>query len=249
MSILDLDCLVKNTDPSSCVSADNHPLFPQFKPEQPFRWIITGMSGCGKTTLIVSALLSGQIKFEHIYLYTPSVAQGKYKLLCKFINSLEKQMGQELMTVATSIDEIVDLEDIPADRVNICIFDDLVTEKDQKIIEEYFIRGRHRNVCSVYLTQSYFDVPKVVRKQANYFSVFKTSSITEFNSLASAHSLNRDLKLFKKMFQNATRKKNDFLFLDLFTDEYLLQVRRNYNGIWSDQSEEFVDVETTNLAE
>ena len=243
MSILDLDAMIKNSGQKDPVKADNHPLFPQFQPEQPWRWIISGKSGCGKTTLIVSAILAGQIKFEHIYLFAPSAGQGKYKLLTQFVNTLEKDLKcDSLMTIAESIDEIPDLEDVPDDRINVVIFDDLVTEKHQQIIEEYYIRGRHKNVCAAYLTQSYFDVPKVIRKQANYFSVFKTSSINEFQSLATNHSLNRELKQFKKMFKRATDKKNDFLFLDLFTDEYLLQVRRNYNGIWSEEIEDFVDV-------
>ena len=59
------------------------------------------------------------------------------------------------------------------EKKNIIIFDDVVTQKDQSLQEEYYTRGRHMNCTVFYLTQSYYDVPKIVRDNSNVFIMFK----------------------------------------------------------------------------
>jgi hypothetical protein len=39
--------------------------------------------------------------------------------------------------------------------------DDFITEKDQHLIEDIFIRGRKNNCSLIYLTQSYFPLQKI----------------------------------------------------------------------------------------
>ena len=54
------------------------------------------------------------------------------------------------------------------------IFDDYVCEKNQNDIINYFIQGRHKNYCVIYLSQSYYKTLKEHRidKEA-YKSSFK----------------------------------------------------------------------------
>ena len=46
---------------------------------------------------------------------------------------------------------------------------DMITKKLNSIVIELFIRGRKLNVSIVFITQSYFKVPKEVRLNSTHF--------------------------------------------------------------------------------
>ena len=72
--------------------------------------------------------------------------------------------------------EIVDLEQVNPDHLKtIVIFDDCVTERNQSVQCKIFTKGRHLNCHSVYLTQSFYDVEKIIHKNANVFILFESS--------------------------------------------------------------------------
>ena len=52
------------------------------------------------------------------------------------------------------------------------VFDDLLLKK-QNTCEKYYIRGRHSNVDTFYLTQNYFKLPRqTIRENANFICLF-----------------------------------------------------------------------------
>ena len=58
------------------------------------------------------------------------------------------------------------------------VFDDMnagimTNKKFQAIIKELFIRCRRLNISLVFITQSYFSVPKVVRLNSTYYLIMK----------------------------------------------------------------------------
>ena len=60
------------------------------------------------------------------------------------------------------------------------IFDDMIAgmisnKKLNSIVTELFIRGRKLNISLVFITRSYFKVPKVVRLNTNRFFIMKNS--------------------------------------------------------------------------
>ena len=42
----------------------------------------------------------------------------------------------------------------------IIVFDDILGSSKSRFIDQFFIRGRHNNLDTYYLSQSYFDLPK-----------------------------------------------------------------------------------------
>ena len=59
------------------------------------------------------------------------------------------------------------------------------------IVTELFIRDRKLNIYIVFITQSYFKVPKYVR-----FFIMKISSKTELQEVATNHSSDIDVRGF-----------------------------------------------------
>lgn len=231
-------------------SPDNHPLVPQHIDSQTFRWLISGRSGCGKTNVVVSCLLSNQIKFDKLYLFVRNPNQIKYKLLLQWIKTMERHIAKVTGNKAFSLVEIVsDPTQIPTcdnlnkKLINLVIFDDLLNVKNQDVIIDYFTQGRHMNINCVYLTQDYHGTEIRLRKNCNYFSVFGVSSKSELVQLAKEHSLMHDFKDFKNILNKATVKRNDFLFIDRQTENPLLQLRQNFDHIWNPDLNKFESIQ------
>ena len=74
-----------------------------------------------------------------------------------------------------NIDEYI----IDKERKILIVFDDMIADminnkKLDSIVTELFIRGRKLNISLVFITQSYFKVPKEVRLNTTHFFITKT---------------------------------------------------------------------------
>lgn len=86
--------------------------------------------------------------------------------------NIDPEAGFEV--IETPKDEIIPLEELPIDNQKIVVFDDLVCESNQNNIINYFINGRHRKWSVIFLTQTYYKVPKKIRDNCSHFCVFFT---------------------------------------------------------------------------
>ena len=73
------------------------------------------------------------------------------------------------------------------------------------IVTELFIRGRKLNISIVFITQSYFKVPKDVRLNSTHFFIMKIPSKRELQQIVLNHSLDIDFKDFMRIFKNTLR--------------------------------------------
>ena len=78
-----------------------------------------------------------------------------------FATNVDPVVGYQ--TIDALGDEILPLEELPVDNQKIVVFDDLVCESNQNSIINYFINGRHGKCSVIYLTQTYYKVPKNIR--------------------------------------------------------------------------------------
>ena len=66
---------------------------------------------------------------------------------------------------------------------------DMINNKElDSIVTELFIRGRKLNISLVFITQSYFKVPKDVRLNTTHFFIAKISNKSELQQIAINHS-------------------------------------------------------------
>jgi hypothetical protein len=116
---------------------------------------------------------------------------------------------------------IDDPKDVPAldsfdkTRQNLIIFDDVITEKNQDVYVNYFIRSRHRNCSVIYLSQSYFKIPISIRRNTTDFILFKIPRRADVNLIYNNH-VNADITKdqFRKLYDYCTRKKYGFMYID-----------------------------------
>ena len=87
-------------------------------------------------------------------------------------------------------------------------FDDVIADminnrKLNLVVTELSIRGRKLNISIVFITQSYFKVPKDVRLNSTHFFIMKIPNKRELQQIALNHSSDIDFKDFIKIYKNA----------------------------------------------
>ena len=97
-------------------------------PDDTFRMLICGSSGCRKKKLIFHILIEPLIYYDEIHLYAKNLEQEKYQNLMNKMNEISKDAGYDIMTVSN--DKIIPINDLDyKDNQKIIIFDDYVCEK------------------------------------------------------------------------------------------------------------------------
>ena len=81
------------------------------------------------------------------------------------------------------------------------VFDDLIADminnkKLNPIVTELFIRGRKLDISIVFITQSYFKVPKDVSLNSTHFFIMKIPNKRELQQIALNYSSDIDFKNF-----------------------------------------------------
>ena len=90
-----------------------------------------------------------------------------------------------------------------------------MTDKNfQAIIKELFIRCRKPNISLVFITQSYFSVPKDVRLSSTHCLIMKFNNKRELQNIAINHSADIDYKDFAKIYRECTEEPYSFLTTD-----------------------------------
>ena len=109
---------------------------------------------------------------------------------------------------------------IPIKKIKkIIVFDDMIAniiynKKLNSIVTELFIRGRKLNISLVFITQSYFKVPKDVRLNTTHFFIAKIPNRRELQEIARNHSSDNSNKDFANIYRKCTVEPYSFLVND-----------------------------------
>ena len=91
-----------------------------------------------------------------------------------------------------------------------------------------FIRCRKLNISLVFITQSYFSVPKDVRLNSTHYSIMKINNKRELQNIAINHSADIDYQDFIKIYRERTKQPYNFLTTDTTLPvSDLLRFRKN----------------------
>ena len=87
-------------------------------------------------------------------------------------------------------------------------------KKLNSVVTELFIRGRKLNISLVFITQSYFKVPKDVRLNSTHFFIMKIPNKRELQQIALNHSSDINSKDFIGICKKCTAEPYSFLVND-----------------------------------
>ena len=69
-----------------------------------------------------------------------------------------------------------------------------------------FIGSRKLNISLVFITQSYFPIPKYVRLNSTHYLIMKINNRKELRNIADNHSTDIDYQHFAKIYRKCTKK-------------------------------------------
>ena len=193
-------------------------------PDHPYRVIINGDSGSGKTNASIN-LINEQNDIDKIYLYARDLSEPKYEYLIKN----REDAGIKHLNNPNAFIDCSNTMDNVYENVNdynpirkitkLIVFDgkiaDTMTNKRfQAIIKELFIRCRKLNISLVFITQSYFSVPKDVRLNSTHYLIMKINNKRELQNIAINHSADIDYQDFIKIYRECTKEPYNVLTID-----------------------------------
>ena len=206
-------------------------------PRPPFRMLVTGSSGAGKTNAVMNLILRFLVHprtkisvFDRILVFSPSLMQdpsfsvlGDETLINPDIvyaeNILNKEVIDEVLKSNNGENILVFIDDFASDKKNL----------QDDILFSLFFRSRHANVSVIFNTQHHSQVPIQIRNNCNYMMLFRptnnreASIIKQENETPEIHGDD-----FDYIYANATKEKYSFLYIDKSHGEPKFYVRFEY---------------------
>jgi len=190
----------------------------------PFRMLVIGGSGAGKTQTFLNILHNFGNTFQNIYIITKNRDEPLY-------NYLSDKLSGDGLEVREGISNAPDLDSLNKEEQTLIVMDDLVLERNQQQLEQYFIRARKLNCSLIYISQSYYAVPQLIRQNLTYLVIKRLNTLNDLFRIMREYSLGVDKPKFKQLYENATTTKQDFFLVDL-EEAPENRFRKNFNEIY-----------------
>ena len=158
-------------------------------PDHPYRILIIGGSGSGKTNALLN--LINQPDIDKAYLYAKDPYEARYQFVInkrestrlKYFNDL-KAYSNDMQYIYKNIEEY----NPDKERKTLIVFDDIIAytinnKKLNSIVTELFIRGRKINISFVFINQSYFKTSKDFRLNSTHILLENFRIKENFNKL------------------------------------------------------------------
>jgi hypothetical protein len=176
----------------------------------PFRMCVAAPSGSGKsnfTTNLVRVFSQGRVgTFSKIFIITRNADEPLYNWL--------KDVAPDII-ISEGIDKTPALDSFDKKENGLLIWDDLIMEKKLTAVEEAYIRARNRNVSCVFISQSYYKIPKIIRQNCTFLVLLKLGGAREIVMIMSEHGLGVTREKLLAIYQHATSAKLAPLLIDL----------------------------------
>ena len=222
---------------------NHNPNWP-YTPDHPYRILIIGGSGSGKTDTLLN-LLENQPDIDKIYLYVKDLYELKYQLLINKRESVGINHFKDSKAFIEYSNDMHDvykkIDDYNPDKENkiLILFDDMIADmihvkKLNSIVTELFVRGRKLNVSLVFITLSYFKVPTDVRLNTTHFLIAKNPNNRELQQITINHSSDINTKDFSDIYKKYTDKQHSFFVIDTtLPSNNPLRFRKNAFNIYN----------------
>jgi hypothetical protein len=176
---------------------------------------IFGPSGVGKSNLLLTMLVHIR-PFKNVYLCSKTDYQEKYQTLKELVQTHNKSKKTKKTMINfhnLQVDTLPEPEEIEPGSV--IIFDDVLTEKQDKIAN-FYLRGRHREISCFYLSQTYTKIPKKsgIRENFNYMILFR-QDLVNLRQIFSEYVTDLTFEKFRSICNDCWREPYSFLVIDV----------------------------------
>ena len=179
----------------------------------PLRACIVAPSGSGKSNLLVNLLslfCDGDGTFADMTIITRNKDEPLYRWLTDKCDQIR---------IVEGIHNTPKLDSMDKKENHLVVWDDLVLSKDLSMVENYYIRARKLNCSVIFISQSYFKIPKIIRNNCSYMILLKLSGQREVNIILSEFGLGVTKEQLIELYEYATKEKFSPLIIDLEADK------------------------------
>lgn len=211
----------------------DYKLKPLVKIDLPFRALLLGASGSGKTNLVLQ-LIKSINAFSKIVLIAKNLDEPLYKHLITTVREVERVNKERILLASSSLADLPAVNDFNPKENTFVIIDDFICEspKDLKVVEELWIRGRKNSVSMAFLSQSYFDTPKKIRRNSNYIMIKKIYNIPDLKRILKEYCLGVEPEELLKLYEYAVDGQfTNFFMIDLNTNDINQRFRKCFEPI------------------
>ena len=131
----------------------------------------------------------------------------------------------------------IDEYNFDKERRILIVFDDAIADminnkKLNSIVTDLFIRGKKLNISLVFITQSYFKIPKYVRLNSTHVFIMEIPNKRELQQIALNHSSDINSKDFMIIYKYGNAEPYSFLINDAtLPSDNPLRFRKNLFNI------------------
>lgn len=200
-------------------------------------YLLVGSGGSGKSSLLLSQFTKGGAyhkKYHNVYLFVPSAS---FHSVQKHPFEKHDKVFHELTFdgLAQLHDELLDrknknIEDDEEPEYNLVIIDDMANDlKDKnilKMLNKMLIKARHLNTGFIFTLQSFLYMPRILRKQVTYATIFRPRTRAEWQTI-NEEILQREDKDAKKIFDYVFNEPYTHLDIDAFEN----RIYKNFNEL------------------
>ena len=195
----------------------------------PFRAVISGCSGSGKSNLLLDLLTCpnkyhGYFDLCFVISPTASKLDDSYSLLIKKMKKsktklfiINKPTEKQIEHIMTLNKEIIEEHGLVKSPKILIIYDDIISYKkfmNSKAFLQSFIASRHYNASVIIATQKFKSIPRTCRVQASAIFYFR-STHSEDEALCEDYCPPKyNKKEFMGILNHATRIPYSFLFIN-----------------------------------
>lgn len=194
-------------------------------------YMLVGPTGCGKTNTLCNMILQW-LNADKITIYTINPDQDKYQMLADFFDAIKEETDEDILNIENP-EDVIPVEELDVDDNKVIIFDDIkIDKKNMDTVKEYFSLSRNKKCNCIYLCQSYYDVPKYIRRNTKCFCLFPSLDNRDVREIASDHRKSIKRTEFEQIYKKATEEPYKFMCLDKTAKHVPEMYRRDFDGFY-----------------
>lgn len=181
----------------------HNPNYESHQIELPFRGLINCASGGGKSNLFCNLL------------YEFNQTMHKIIIVSKAEEPLYDMLQDKLKNISIHYEgNVPEIEKMKKGQNGLIVFDDMVLTHNNKI-GEMFIRGRKLGYSCIYISQSFYGTPKIIRQNVNYIWLGKGMSKRDLRLILSEFAMGISVDDLERIYNDLTKEQMNFMMLDL----------------------------------
>jgi hypothetical protein len=183
----------------------------------PFRALVIGPTNSGKS-IVTMNLIPGIAIWDKIIICAKDAEETLYIHIIEKIRNIETKEKRDILLVVNKLEEIPPLNTFKKEELTMLVIDDFITAdpKQLKILNDFYTMGRKFGVCPIFISQSYFMIPLLIRQNANLLFVKKVGSPKDLTRIAAEFATSKTKEEIKEMYKVATEGSacTDFFLID-----------------------------------